>query len=325
MENKKWLLGEFSKLENSILAPTDKTSFICPITGKKTSFEITNVYNPSGVVKDGKLHIFYRADSPTGEGCDPWGNKKMTCRIAHAVSNDGINFERMDSPVIYPDNDEYKPYEWWGGCGDLHVVEGENGRYYMNYDGWSGKYAMGTHGFGNKPDYEDIEDVLMSAVSDDLYTWKKCGPALKPEWKKYHNHSRSGVIVCKISDDGRQIATKINGKYLMYMAHCGHLAVSDDLIYWDLVLDDGGEPKKLFANDGDSGFDYGSHEAGAAAILTEDGIVYYYNALGKIKGKEYPHGDVAVWSQGAALISLDDLTTVLDKTEEPLLFPEYDW
>ena len=325
-KNEKWQIGPFEKLKFPVLSPSDKSKFICPISGAETAFEATNVYNPAAIAKEGKLHIFYRADSPAygEEGTDPWGYKKVTCRIAHAVSEDGVNFERYPAPVLYPDRDECFEFEWWGGCGDLHIVEGEDGRYYMNYDAWTGKYDVGKYGFGSNPEGE-WEDVLLSAVSDDLVHWKKCGPALKPEWKKYWNHSRSGVVVSRISDDGRLIATKINGKYLMYMSHWGHLAVSDDLISWDLVLDECGEPKKLFSEEDLGGFDGGSHEAGAAAILTERGIVYFYNAMGKIDGESYPQGDVPVWSQGQALISSEDLTTVLDKTSSPTLLPEFDW
>lgn len=323
---KEWQFGKFKKLPSPILEPSDETRFICPVSGAEVAFEATNVYNPAAIVKDGRLHIFYRADSPAygEEGEDPWGYKKVTCRIAHAVSDDGVNFERCPTPAVYPDRDEYFEFEWWGGCGDLHIVEGEDGKYYMNYDAWTGKYDVEKHGFGKNPDGE-FEDILFCAVSDDLVTWKKCGPALGPEWKKYWNHSRSGVIVSRIADDGRLIATKIGGKYLMYMSHQGHLAVSDDLISWDLVLDEQGEPKKLFSDEELGGFDGGSHEAGAAAIITERGIVYFYNAMGRIDGVDYPQGDVNVWSQGQALISLDDLTTVIDKTDSPTLYPEYGW
>ena len=323
---RKWTFGPFVKKTEPVLKPSREPSFVCPISGKITEFEATNVYNPAAIVKDGRLHIFYRADSPAygEEGLDSWGYKKMTCRIAHAVSDDGVNFERYPEPALYPDRDDLFEFEWWGGCGDLHIVEGEDGRYYMNYDGWTGKYDVDKYGFGKNPDGE-WEDVLLSAVSDDLVHWKKCGPALKPEWKKYYNHSRSGVVVSKIAPDGRLVATKINGKYLMYMSHQGHLATSDDLILWDLVLDEQGEPKKLFPDEEDEGFDGMSHEAGAAAILTDDGIVYFYNAMGKIDGVNYPQGDVVIWSQGQALVSREDLVTVLDKTDKPTLMPTFDW
>ena len=40
--------------------------------------------------------------------------------------------------MVFPDNDDWKKYEWEGGCEDLHVVEGPDGVYYMNYTTWSG-------------------------------------------------------------------------------------------------------------------------------------------------------------------------------------------
>jgi hypothetical protein len=48
-----------------------------------------------------------------------------------AWSEDGTHFTRHVTPVLYPDNDEWKQYEWEGGCEDLHLVEDENGRAYM--------------------------------------------------------------------------------------------------------------------------------------------------------------------------------------------------
>ena len=55
-----------------------------------------------------------------------------------ACSDDGRQFTRLGRPVLYPDDDECKPYEWEGGCEDLHIIEGEDGTYYMNYTAWTG-------------------------------------------------------------------------------------------------------------------------------------------------------------------------------------------
>ena len=68
-----------------------------------------------------------------------WGR---TCRIGLAISEDGIHFTRHPEPVLYPDNDEWKQYEWEGGCEDLHIIEGEDGVYYMNYTTW-GRHRRG--------------------------------------------------------------------------------------------------------------------------------------------------------------------------------------
>ena len=80
------------------------------------------MYNPAAVTRGGKVYLLYRADdrSPDLE----WGR---TCRIGLAHSDDGIHFKRYPTPVLYPDNDEWKQYEWVGGCEDLHIIEDEAG------------------------------------------------------------------------------------------------------------------------------------------------------------------------------------------------------
>lgn len=314
---KKWQIAQFKKCENPVIVPNKSLEFMCPVSDKISNWQGSNVYNPACIVKEGKIYAIYRADSEHLGGIDCFGNKKVVCRLGLSVSEDGINFKTHEKSIIYPDNDEYKEFEWWGGCGDLHIIEGEDGRYYMNYDAWTGYHNMEKFGIGESPD-ESWEDVLMSAVSDDLIHWQKCGPALKEKYKKYYNHTRSGVVVCK-EKNGRFIANRINGKYYMFMSHNGTLCSSDDLIKWDLLLDKNGTPIEVFrGKDFGDEFDANSKEAGAAAILTDEGIVYFYNALGTVAGEK-------VWSQGQALISKDDLTTVIDKTKEPILYPEYDW
>ncbi len=155
----------------------------------------------------------------------------------------------------------------------------------MNYDTWTGHYKRDGSGFG-KSSESKWEDVLMCASSDDLIHWKKHGPALKEKSKIYYNLSRSGTVVCRAEGD-RLIATKINGKYYIFATHEGYLLSSDDLISWDVELDEKGEPKKLFGKGNDSDFDAISHEAGACALLNENGIVYFYNAYGVVPGCEH--------------------------------------
>lgn len=319
---KKWEIGPFKKVGRPIFEPDGASYFDCPFEGEDTRWEFSNVYNPACIIKDGKLHFFYRADGKPLGGNDVFGNKKVVCRIGHAVSEDGIGFERYPEPVLYPEK-EFEEFEWWGGCSDPHIVEGEDGRYYMNYDTWTGHYKRDGSGFG-KSSSKEWEDVLMCASSDDLVHWKKHGPALRDKWKSYYNHSRSGCVICREVGD-KLVAAKINGKYYMYATHEGYLLSSDDLIKWDVELDDKGEPRKLFEKENDSGYDAISHEAGACALLTDDGIVYFYNAYGAVPGCEHLRDGGMFWTLSQALIDPNDLTKVVDKLDHPFLIPEYDF
>ena len=303
----------FRKHPVPVLVPSAEPVFSCPVTLDQVAWMSENVYNPSAVVKDEQLHLFYRADSPYGEGLDDVGNRKMTCRIGHAVSDDGIHFRPFTEPVLYPDNDEYLPFEWWGGCQDLHIVEGQDGRYYMNYDGWSGIYD-GRYEYGHCPT-DPIQDVLLTAVSEDLTHWRKMGPAFPEAYRSLWNHSRSGTVICRLRDN-RLIAEKIDGKYWMYMSHRGYLAFSEDLIHWKPILREDGCPACLFSEYPALSYCGCSCEAGTAAIITTNGIYYGFNALSQ-------HGEA--WSLGAALIDKQSLLHVLNIEPEPYLQPEYIW
>src|SRR5256885_185446 len=46
-----------------------------------------------------------------------------TARIGHAERNDGLSFTRRSAPVLYPDRDEQRQYEWSGAVEDPRFVE----------------------------------------------------------------------------------------------------------------------------------------------------------------------------------------------------------
>ena len=98
-----WEFSGFEKNDslNPILHPTASLSFECPISSKKVAWEERNVLNPSAIVKDNKVYLFYRAQDING-----------TSRIGMAISLDGLRFKKSPAPVFYPDNDAMKIYEW---------------------------------------------------------------------------------------------------------------------------------------------------------------------------------------------------------------------
>ena len=117
-----WDLGPFVKRKQPILRPTKDSTFRCPVRGKEVRWEEQNAYNPAAVVRNGKVYLLYRADDRSPDL--KWGR---TCRIGLAHSADGVHFTRHPKPVLYPDKDAWKEYEWEGGCEDLHIIEGEDG------------------------------------------------------------------------------------------------------------------------------------------------------------------------------------------------------
>ena len=231
-----WQMGPFVKLPQPVLSPTPDSRFQCPVRGREIRWEEQNVYNPAAIVREGKVYLLYRADDKSPDLT--WGR---TCRIGMATSDDGIHFTRHPTPVLYPDNDEWKKCEWEGGCEDLHIVEGEDGVYYMNYTTWSGK-----------------GDTMSVATSRDLVQWTKHGPAFRKAAPDKVPGSRTGVVVSRREGD-RLIAAKINGKYWMYYTHPCALAWSENLIDWTPA--------------GKAVWPGGGREAGAIALRRDDGIL----------------------------------------------------
>lgn len=199
--------------------------------------------------------------------------------------------------MIYPDNDACKAYEWVGGVEDIHITEDEAGTYYVYYTAWNGK-----------------SDSMIAASSKDLLHWTKHGPVFGDR-----RRARTGVVVSRL-EGNRLVATRINGKYWMYFGLPSHVATSDNLIDWTQLLDKGGRP--ISAVPSRKGcFDSGSCEAGAVALLTDEGILLMYNAYNR-DNEKYPKG----WSGlGQALLARTDPTQLLDRLDEPFLHAQYDW
>ncbi|HVS97323.1 MAG TPA: hypothetical protein VHE54_12600, partial [Puia sp.] len=99
-----WALLGFTKSDstNPVLTP-GRGIFGDPILHHAVAWESKDVFNPATVVRDGKIYLLYRAQ-------DAIGRPAGTSRIGLAASSDGYHFQRLNKPVIYPDNDPWKKY-----------------------------------------------------------------------------------------------------------------------------------------------------------------------------------------------------------------------
>ena len=162
---KSWMIAPFEKQDavNPCLVPGD-LKFMDPILGKQVAWEEKYVFNPAAVVKNGKVYLLYRAEDTVQKFAG-------VSRIGLAESTDGLHFMRHSHPVLYPQNDEFKKYEWEGGCEDPRIVEDEDGKYHMTYTAYDGTTAR-----------------LFIATSTDLVNWEKHGSVFKnAEGGKYIN------------------------------------------------------------------------------------------------------------------------------------------
>jgi predicted GH43/DUF377 family glycosyl hydrolase len=309
--HKNWELTPFIKQDsaNPCLTPS-AAIFLDPIRKTNIAWEEKDVFNPAAVVRNGKLYLLYRAQDKIGK---PAG----TSRIGLAYSNDGLHFTRMKTPVLYPDNDAFKKYEWEGGCEDPRIVEDENGAYYMTYTAYDGTTAR-----------------LFIASSKDLVHWKKHGSVFKKaEGGKYIDYwSKSGSII-STRKGSKMVATKINGRYWMYWGESNiYMATSDNLIDWTPVPETIASKKqfdslrnyeafKIVFSPRKGKFDSELVEPGPPAMITENGILFIYNS------KNSPsYGDKTLrdgeYAAGQILLDKNNPAKVVDRCDENFFHPD---
>ncbi len=207
------------------------------------AWEAKDLFNPTAIVRDGRVYLFYRAEDNTGLG--QWNG---TSRIGLAVSDDGLNFTRYPHPVLVPT----EPYELPGGCEDPRIVWLED-KYIMTYTAFDGTTAR-----------------LCLATSQELLNWRKHG-VLFPGWQgtDHSEWSKSGAIVPE----------RINGRFVMYFGDTDiWIAYSDDGVNWTPEKD-----PVMRRNPDAKAFDSLLIEPGPAPVVTDLGIILIYNAAQRVE------------------------------------------
>ncbi len=300
---KPWMMGPFERSEEAkpIIQKNSESTFEDPISGQNAHWESMATFNPAAIVKDGKIHVLYRAEEKLGEK-EIGGHAS---RIGLATSTDGTTYSKEKRPIFYPDQDAQKPNEWPGGTEDPRLVETEEGLYVLTYTQWNRQVPR-----------------LAVATSKDLIQWEKHGPVFKGHKKgKYLNlETKSGAIVTKLKN-GKIVAAKINGKYWMYygVPHVW-LASSENLIDWTPVETyEGTLAAVLSPRPGY--FDSWLVEAGPPPLLTENGIVVLYNA-GNSQNIGVKGMGNRVYTGGQALFDANEPWKLLDRCQTPFIKPE---
>ncbi|KAF4961109.1 hypothetical protein FSARC_10273 [Fusarium sarcochroum] len=171
------------------------------VPNPKHEFESCYIYNAAAIVLDDTVFLLYRAQ-----------NVDLKSSIGLAWSTDGLNFTRLDRPVL----EASEPWEAGGGVEDPRVVRFD-GRIYMTYTA-----------------YDLTTPRLCMATSVDLVNWEK-QPPLFPDMVDVEysaegrvqirkGHSKSGVIFPEKNAQGRYVM--IFGDSFLYMAE------SEDLKQW---------------------------------------------------------------------------------------------
>jgi len=297
-----WMFGPFEKPAgvNPVITPNPAARFRSPMTDSVVAWEEYATFNPAAVVRDGKVYLLYRAEDASG--ARQIGGH--TSRLGLAESGDGLHFTRRATPVLYPDTDAQRPYEWPGGVEDPRIVETDDGRYVLTYTQWN----------------RDVPRLAV-ATSRDLVSWTKHGPAFaRAAGGKYLRlESKSGAILSRVEGD-RVIATRVNGKYWMYFGVPDLLAAtSDNLVDWTPLEDgDGRLVKVLSPRPGY--FDSWLVEGGPPALRTAHGILVLYNA-----GNSGAYGDprlpARVYTGGQALFDARNPLKLIARSDAPFITP----
>jgi predicted GH43/DUF377 family glycosyl hydrolase len=297
----RWNDKPFTKVpENPVMGADSSYTFFCPVQQKNVRWQRADVFNPAAIIKDGKVHLLFRAeDNPKAE----IGGR--TSRIGLAVSDDGVHFRKHATPVLYPAQDKFLDFDHPGGCEDPRVVETEDGKYVMAYTSWNGKTAR-----------------LSIAFSQDLYSWEKKGPAFMTAYGgKYKDQwSKSGSIITT-QKNGKPVVAKIKGKYWMYWGeHFINLAWSDDMYNWVPLEDEKGELKQLVSTRPGK-FDSDLTECGPPAIITDKGILLLYNGKNATNEKANAELPKGAYSVGQIIFDPSDPEKVISRSEKPFLRP----
>lgn len=301
-----WAIGGFVRPDgvNPIITPKSDSKFNCPMQKTLVAWEESDTFNPAATVKDDKICVLYRAEdnSATGIGM-------RTSRIGLAESTDGVLMERRATPVMYPAEDNAKEFEWQGGCEDPRVAVTEDSLYVMMYTAWN----------------RDVPRLSV-AISRDLVTWEKRGPAFAKAYSgRFKDMAcKSGSIVTRLAG-GKQVITKVNGKYLMYWGEqMIAAATSDDLISWTPVLNAENEllglmyPREHY-------FDSALTECGPPAIVTDKGILLLYNGKNQKDDRRDIRFNAGTYSAGQVLFDLNDPYKAIARLDVPFFRPIADF
>jgi len=300
-EKEVWLTGFVKPAENPIMTADSTYTFHDPIQDTLVRWQMADVFNPAAVVRNDTVFVLFRAeDNPSAI----LGYR--TSRVGLAYSKDGIHFTKFDQPVFYPDQDDFKKWDYPGGVEDPRVVETEDGTYVMLYTSWNRDLAR-----------------LSAATSKVLKTWTKKGPVFEDAYNgKFLNlWSKSGSIVTRL-ENNRLIAAKINGKYWMYWGEdFVNVANSDNLVDWTPTLD---ADKNLLKSMETRAYKFDSRltEPGPPALLTDKGILLFYNGKNDEGERADPAIAKGVYCGGQALFDKNNPARLINRMDHYFIKPD---
>jgi len=297
-----WAFGGFKRPAhiNPIISPDASATFIDPVLHRSIAWESNDTFNPAATLYQNKIVVLYRSEDKSGVGIG-----FRTSRLGYASSSDGYHFTRSKVPVFYPANDSQKKYEWPGGCEDPRVAVTESGTYVVFYTQWNREVPR-----------------LGVATSKDLKHWTKHGPIFEDAYQgKFLNIPHKSAAILTQLKNGRQVVAKINGKYWMYWGELHvYAATSSNLVDWAPVINTDGSLKELISPR-KGYFDSELTECGPPALLTNKGIILFYNGKNKSGDDGDKRFNANSYCAGQALFDKNDPAKPLARLDVPFLRP----
>ncbi|MFP4057719.1 MAG: glycosidase [Candidatus Brocadiia bacterium] len=270
------------------------------------AWDAVSVFNPGAILREGRVHMLYRAVSDIG---------RYVSRFGLAVSEDGRRFRRAcEEPVFEPQAD----YEV-GGVEDARITR--------DGDDFLVTYAAVSVVPG--PVYEGMD--FFRVTREDPYAERPGIPPLGPSFtgllrtRDFRSFTQEGLLTPPGLDDrdGVLFPQRVGGRYAMLhrpSSWVGEpygtakpsiwLAFSDDLRAWDY-----GQGPEYLLLEPQAPWEGAKVGAGPPPIRTDAGWLVLYHGV----DRRY------VYRVGAALLDLDDPLKVLARTPEPLLEPREEW
>jgi predicted GH43/DUF377 family glycosyl hydrolase len=227
-------------------------------------YEKEGLCAPGALVRDGKVHLFYQT----------YGGGR-TDAICHAVSTDGIHFQRdLTNPIFHPSGD------WTCGRAiDAEVCEFK-GRYLMYFATRDKDFKIQMQGVATAP--------LSTDFSRKDWTQACDSSILRPEYPW------EGQCI-----EGASIAKKGNKLYMFYAGAYNNapqqigVAVSNDGIHWKRLS------KEPFLRNGKPG-EWNASESGHPHLFTDNnGRTYLFYQGNKDNGKTWYISNIEVfWKNG---------------------------
>ncbi|WP_454803545.1 glycoside hydrolase family 130 protein [Mucilaginibacter phyllosphaerae] len=297
-----WAFGGFARPEgiNPIISPDSTTRFMDPVLHKLIGWESNDTFNPAAAILNGKVVVLYRSEDKSGVGIG-----FRTSRLGFASSTDGMHFTRSKTPVFYPAEDSQKKYEWPGGCEDPRVAVTANGTYVVFYTQWNRELPR-----------------LGVATSKDLKHWTKHGPIFEDAYGgKFLNIAHKSASILTKVQGGKQVVTKINGKYWLYWGEL-HVygATSVNLVDWAPVVNADGSLKE-FVSPRKGYFDSELTECGPPALMTNKGIILFYNGKNKPGDEGDKRFTANSYCAGQMLFDKKDPTKLITRLDVPFMRP----